>query len=121
MDVMEITDGYPTDSEQGYSGYCYSYNRIPHDSWLRVDGLAPDQTFNGVDRQLQPYILSLMARGGSLFQVYASPRILSAVRHYQELNNQPEYLEKSIFFKYRGKTVGRLPGYTYHCFQLILF
>ena len=121
MDVMEITDGYPTDSEQGYSGYCYSYNRIPHDSWLRVDGLASDQTFNGVDRQLQPYILSLMARGGSLFQVYASPRILSAVRHYQELNNQPEYLEKSIFFKYRGKTVGRIPGFTYHSFQLILY
>ena len=121
MDVMEITDGYPTDAEQGYSGYCYSYSRIPHDSWLRVDGLAPDQTFNGVDRQLQPYILSLVACCGCLFQIYASPRILSAVRHNQELNNQSEYFNKSIFFKYRGKTVERTPGFTYHSFQLILY
>ena len=112
MDASE----FPSDSVQGFGGYCCPYHKIPHETWLRVESLEIGVEYSA----WESFILTLLARNGNVFQVYASPRILAAIRRYQDLQRKEMHEEKKIYFKYKGKIATNRRGHGYHDFRLLL-
>ena len=106
-------DGFPDDKKEGTYGYCYSYDRLPRSTWMKVNWMEKDQL-----EAAGGYKMELSTRGKKSYQVWVSPRILTGLRQYWKLLEEERFAGKSIYFKYYGKKSDG--GLTLHEFRLII-
>ena len=103
---------FPDDEKEGAYGYCVSYDRIPHGTWLKLDWLEKDQIE-------ETHKMCLSTRDNEKYRLWVTPRILLGLQRYRELLNEDRFQGKNIFFKYYGKkTLAR--DILVHDFRLII-